>query len=65
MACVFALGAVGLAFWARTVPPAKRIDFDLTGFLWLISNIPFLFAWGIVLFVAGLGVSCWLRARRL
>jgi hypothetical protein len=33
MGFMFASAAAGTAFWAWTVPPAKRIDFDVTGFL--------------------------------
>jgi hypothetical protein len=65
MGFVFAAAAVGTSFWAWTVPPAQRIDFDITGFLWLISNIPFLLVWGVVLVFAGIAVSCWVRANRL
>lgn len=41
---MFGLPALPPAYYAVMLPWAPRLDFDIIGFLWMIQNIPKLFA---------------------
>ena len=47
-----------LAIYAFRVGWAKQTGFDIIGVLWLMQNLPLLFAWGMVFIFAALAGYC-------
>ena len=62
-AVIFALLALPPAYYAVMLPWGPRLDFDIIGFLWVIQNIPKLFASAIAVAFAYGAVVMALRAR--
>lgn len=64
----FAAAFAGLALWTASLAARRgwqeAADFDIIGFLWLLTNLPTLFAWAMTLLFAVLAVTCLLRAAR-
>ena len=44
-AIVFVLLAIAPAYYAISLPWHAKTDFDIIGFLWIMQNLPRLFAW--------------------
>jgi hypothetical protein len=65
MGFVFAAAAVAIGLWSRTVPRAARIDFDVSGILFLLMNMPILFLWFLVLMFTAAAIYCWVNAAGL
>ena len=59
---LFTALAVLLGYWCTRLSWAPRVDFDVTGILWLMQNIPPLAALCLTVFCAGVALYCWVRA---
>jgi hypothetical protein len=62
-ACAWIYGVLTaiMAVLAWQIPFHPATDFDITGFLFLIQNIPALFAWGVTIGFGAATVYCWTR----
>jgi hypothetical protein len=65
MGWMFGSVAIAIALWSRTIPRAARIDFDVTGILFFLMNLPIFLVWLGVLFFTALAIYCLLRAEGL
>lgn len=61
LASSFAMMALVLGIIAGQVPWAPRLDFDVTGFLFVAQNILPLTLWGLTFFFVAVAVACVIR----
>ena len=63
-AILFSFLAIGAAIAGCLIPAGERIDFDVTGFLLLITSLPKLFAWMMAIAFGGMAIRAWLHVIR-
>lgn len=61
LAVAFTALLLGAIVFALNVRGEKRIDFDVTGFLFLLTNLPMLCAWALVFMFGGMAIHSWVR----
>ncbi len=56
--------AAAMGYLVASMPWAPHASFDILGVLWLLSNIPQLIAWGILVALSWLALYAWLEVLR-
>ena len=60
LAVILTLTTAGYGIWVHSLRWEKQADFDILGFMWVLSNIPVLVAWSLFYLFAGFTIAAWI-----